>query len=174
MSNRISKDMYYLSIAKQVSERSTCLRRKYGAIIVNHDEIISSGYNGAPRGEENCSDRGWCTRELLNIPKGERYEICVACHAECNAIISAERSRMIGGTIYIAGTNTKDGSDANPAPCAMCRRMIVNAGITECIGLIGGESYEISLTPPKIEYPFDKKNNDDEDLWGTSRFKTYR
>lgn len=142
---RINKDRYYLGIAQQVAERSTCLRRNYGAVIVNNDEIISTGYNGAPRGEMNCIDCGFCERELQNVPKGERYELCVAVHAEQNAIISAARREMAGGTIYIVGIEAKDGSYANPAPCLICRRMIVNAGISRCVGMVNGEPVEISL-----------------------------
>ena len=147
--NRIEKNTYYLNIAREVAGRSTCLRRRYGAVIVNNDEIVSTGYNGAPRGETNCIDTGYCQREALNIPKGERYELCVSCHAEMNAIISAARRDMLGGTIYIVGLE-KDGSFANPAPCVICRRLIVNAGISRCIGMVDGEAKEISLTPPKI------------------------
>lgn len=147
--NRIEKNTYYLNIAREVAGRSTCLRRRYGAVIVNNDEIVSTGYNGAPRGETNCIDTGYCQREVLNIPKGERYELCVSCHAEMNAIISAARRDMLGGTIYIVGLE-KDGSFANPAPCVICRRLIVNAGISRCIGMVDGEAKEIPLAPPKI------------------------
>lgn len=143
---RISKDQYYLNIAEEVARRSTCLRRRYGAVIVNHDEIVSTGYNGAPRGETNCIDRQFCKREQMNVPKGERYELCVSVHAEANAIISAARRDMIGGTIYITGLE-KDNSYANPAPCIMCRRLIVNAGITHCIGMVNGVPQEIDLSP---------------------------
>lgn len=143
---RISKDLYYLNIAEEVARRSTCLRRRYGAVIVNHDEIVSTGYNGAPRGETNCIDRQFCKREQMNVPKGERYELCVSVHAEANAIISAARRDMIGGTIYITGLKT-DESYANPAPCIMCRRLIVNAGITHCIGMVNGVPQEIDLSP---------------------------
>ncbi|MBR0041217.1 MAG: cytidine deaminase, partial [Oscillospiraceae bacterium] len=103
MDSRTDKQNYYLDIADSVLERSTCLRRKYGAIIVRNDEIISTGYNGAPRGRRNCSDIGSCTRELLHIPSGERYELCRSVHAEANAIISASRRDMIGATIYLVG-----------------------------------------------------------------------
>lgn len=146
MVKRISKDMYYLGIAEQVAKRSTCLRRNYGAVIVNNDEIVSTGYNGAPRGETNCIDCGFCEREACGVPKGERYELCVAVHAEQNAIISAARKEMVGGTIYIVGLEAKDGSYANPAPCLICRRMIVNAGIIRCVGLVNGEAVDIPLT----------------------------
>lgn len=142
---RVSKDLYYLGIAEQVAQRSTCLRRRYGAVIVNNDEIVSTGYNGAPRGEVNCIDCGYCEREANNIPKGERYERCRSVHGEMNAIISAARREMVGGTIYIVGIEAKDGSYANPAPCLICRRLIVNAGITRCVGMVNGEAEDISL-----------------------------
>ena len=86
--NRISKENYYLDIAETVLERATCLRRIYGAIIVKNDEIISTGYNGAPRGRANCVDMGYCSREAMKVPRGERYELCRSVHAEANAIIS--------------------------------------------------------------------------------------
>lgn len=145
MDKRISKDQYYLDMAKDVLKRSTCLRRAYGAVIVKNDEVISTGYNGAPRGEINCIDTGICERERLNVPKGERYELCVAVHAEQNAIISAARSEMLGATIYIAGIEVATGKLANPAPCMICRRMLKNAGIARCVGLIDGKPAEIDL-----------------------------
>lgn len=154
---RVSKDQYYLDIAKSVTERSTCMRRNYGAIIVKDDEVISTGYNGAPRGEANCCGCGYCQREAMGIPKGERYELCVAVHAEANAIISAARRDMIGATIYIVGIEAKDGSFANPAPCMMCRRLIKNAGIVRCVGLIDGIPVEIPLDPPASAAPAAKK-----------------
>lgn len=147
--SRISKDQYYMGIAEAVAGRSTCIRRKYGAVIVNHDEIVATGYNGAPRGEQNCVDCGYCQREELHIPKGERYELCVSCHAEMNAVISAARSDMLGGTIYIVGLE-KDGSYADPAPCIICRRLVVNAGIVKCVGMVDGKPEEISLAAPKM------------------------
>ena len=137
--------MYYLDIAKAVLERSTCLRRRYGAVIVNNDEIVSTGYNGAPRGEPNCIDIGYCYRNEHNIPKGQMYEACVAVHAEQNAIISAARRDMLGATIYIVGKEVDTGEYANPAPCLICRRMIKNAGIIKCIGLVDGKPKEIEI-----------------------------
>ena len=106
---RISKENYYLNIAQTVLERATCLRRVYGAIIVKNDEIISTGYNGAPRGRRNCVDMGYCTRERLQVPRGERYELCRSVHAEANAIISASRRDMVGGTLYLVGRNAQTG-----------------------------------------------------------------
>ena len=103
MDKRTSKENYYLDIADAVLQRSTCLRRMYGAIIVRNDEIISTGYNGAPRGRINCTDAGRCARVEMNIPSGERYELCRSVHAEANAIISASRRDMIGSTLYLVG-----------------------------------------------------------------------
>lgn len=124
---RPDKRAYYLGIATKVAARSTCLRRQYGAVIVKDDEIIATGYNGAPRGEPNCCDTGECWREAHNIPHGEQYEKCVAVHAEMNAIISAARRDMIGSTIYLVGM--QDGHYVDAEPCEICRRLIKNAGI---------------------------------------------
>ena len=126
---RPSKDEYYLSIAETVLTRSTCLRRKYGAVIVKDDEIISTGYNGAPRGMKNCCDTGYCYREEKHIPHGEHAEWCEAVHAEANAIISASRRDMIGSTLYLAGFEADGSPVEDIAPCAMCQRLILNAGI---------------------------------------------
>ena len=126
---RPSKDEYYLSIAEAVLARSTCLRRKYGAVIVKDDEIISTGYNGAPRGAKNCCDIGYCYRENEHIPHGERYEACMSVHAEANAIISASRRDMLGSTLYLVGFEADGSPVEDIAPCFMCQRLILNAGI---------------------------------------------
>ena len=127
--SRIDKENYYLDIAQTVLERSTCLCAQYGALIVRNDEIVSTGYNGAPRGRSNCIDLGYCIREKMNIPQGERYELCRSVHAEANAIISASRSECIGGTIYLVGRNARTGEYLeHVAPCPQCRRLIINAG----------------------------------------------
>lgn len=126
-------DEYFLNIAQEVGKRSTCLRRRYGAIIVKDKIIVSTGYNGAPRGEVNCIDAGICERERLHIPKGERYELCVAVHAEQNAIINGDPLKMQGATIYIVGINAADGNFASGEPCLLCRRMIKNAQIDKVI-----------------------------------------
>ena len=131
---RIVKENYYLDIAETVLERSTCLRRQYGAIIVRNDEIVATGYNGAPRGRKNCSDLGYCVREQMRVPRGERYELCRSVHAEANAIISASRRDMVGGTIYLVGRDARTGellSDATS--CLMCRRMVINAGLEKVV-----------------------------------------
>ena len=131
---RIDKNNYYLDLAEAALERSTCLRRKWGAVIVKDDEIISTGYNGAPRGRKNCTDIGKCIREELNIPRGERYELCRSVHAEQNAIISASRRDMMGSTLYEVGVDAKTGEYVkNSMPCAMCKRFIINSGIEKMI-----------------------------------------
>ena len=131
---RISKHEYYMRIAEQVLERGTCLRRNFGAIIVKDDEIISTGYTGAPRNCDNCIDLGKCKRAELNIPRGERYELCRSVHAEANAIISAARSEMLGATLYLAGKDMSTGEIMLDAEsCAMCQRLIINAGISQVV-----------------------------------------
>ena len=134
MDQRMSKDKYYLNIADAVLDRSTCLRRKYGAIIVKNDEILSTGYNGAPRGRVNCSELGYCNREQLNIPSGQRYELCRSVHAEANAIISAARSEALGATLYMACVEPDTGAlIPGSTSCSMCRRLIINAGIARVV-----------------------------------------
>lgn len=131
---RVSKNNYYLDIAQTVSERSTCLRRCFGAIIVKNDVIVSTGYNGAPRGRKNCNNLGSCYREELKIPRGERYELCRSVHAEANAIIAAPREQMLGATLYIVCTEPGTGKIVGgTSSCMMCKRMIINAGITTVI-----------------------------------------
>ena len=131
---RIDQRSYYLDIAETVLERSTCLRRQYGAIIVSNDEIVSTGYNGAPRGRTNCIDLNVCMREKLCIPRGERYEMCRSVHAEANAIISAARSEMLGATLYMAGHDARTGELlSDTTSCSMCKRLIINAGITKVV-----------------------------------------
>ena len=132
--NRKSKDELYLDVAHSVLGRATCLRRLYGSVIVNNDEIISTGYNGAPRGRKNCTDLCVCKREEMKIPQGERYELCRSLHSEENAIIYASRERMIGSTLYLVGIDAKTHNKLSVSePCAMCKRMIINAGIKEVV-----------------------------------------
>ena len=141
---RVSKKNYYLDIAETVLERATCLRRVYGAIIVKNDEIISTGYNGAPRGRKNCVDMGFCTREALCVPRGERYELCRSVHAEANAIISAARRDTVGSTLYLVGHDAQTGELLGDATsCPMCRRMIINAGISEVIVRRTKEEFDV-------------------------------
>ncbi len=139
---RVSKHIYYLDIAQTVAERSTCLRKKYGAIIVKNDTIISTGYNGAPRGRKNCTDLGVCMRDKLNIPRGERYEMCRSVHSEANAIIAAPRDQMLGSTLYMAGIDSKTGElVCDACSCMMCKRMIINAGIDKVVIRTGKDTF---------------------------------
>lgn len=141
---RRDKANYYLDLAEVVSQRGTCLRKRYGAVIVKNDEVISTGYVGAPRGRQNCSDIGVCIREKLNIPRGERYELCRSVHAEANAIISASRDKMIGSSLYLAGTEVATGEYVkNSNSCSMCKRMIINAGIEKVYIRDTKDSYRI-------------------------------
>ena len=131
---RIDKENYYLDIAESVLERSTSIRRCFGSVIVKNDEIISTGYNGAPRGRKNCVDLGYCTREKLNIPRGERYELCRSVHGEENAIISASRRDLIDSILYLVGKDYNTGEYVKDArPCAMCKKTIINAGIKKIV-----------------------------------------
>ena len=141
---RIDKENYYLDIAETVLERSTCLRRCYGAIIVKNDEIVSTGYNGAPRGRKNCMDMGYCAREAMNVPSGERYELCRSVHAEMNAIISAARRDTLGATLYLAGREAKTGELMEHATsCSMCRRVVINAGIDRVVIRNSKQAYSV-------------------------------
>ncbi len=131
---RRDKTNYYLDIAETVMKRGTCIRRNYGAVIVKNDQIISTGYAGAPRGRRNCCDLGECMREKLAIPRGERYEMCRSVHAEQNAIISASREEMLGSTLYLVGTMAQTGEYIQGAePCTLCKRFIINAGIESVV-----------------------------------------
>ena len=130
---RRDKRNYYLDLAEVVSTRGTCLRRRYGAVIVKNDEVISTGYAGAPRGRQNCSDLGYCIRSQLGVPRGERYELCRSVHAEANAIISASRDKMLNATLYLTGVEADGSYVANSCCCSMCKRMVINAGIIEVV-----------------------------------------
>ena len=144
--NRISKENYYLNIAQECLKRGTCLRRNHGAIIVKNDEIISTGYTGSPRGRPNCSEIGKCLREELNIPSGERYELCRSVHAEMNACIHASRQLMYGGILYLVGWDMKTNSLAYGTMCCdMCKRVIINAGLSKVIIRRTTEYYDTYL-----------------------------
>lgn len=131
---RRDKINYYLDLAEVVAQRSTCLRRRYGAVIVQNDEVISTGYVGAPRGRKNCTDINFCIRSKMNVPRGERYELCRSVHAEANAIISSSRNKMLGSTLYLVGIECDTGEYVeNANSCSMCKRMIINAGIAHVI-----------------------------------------
>lgn len=141
---RVSKINYYLDIARTVAKRGTCLRRKFGAIIVKNDSIIATGYAGAPRGRKNCCDLGYCLRDKMNIPRGERYELCRSVHAEANAIISASRETMIGADLYLTCIDPSTGQSVpGTCSCQMCKRLCINAGISRVIVREDGENYTI-------------------------------
>ncbi len=149
---RVSKENYYLDIAQTVIERATCLRRCYGAIIVKNDEIISTGYNGAPRGRKNCVDMGYCTREAMKVPRGQRYELCRSVHAEANAIISAARRDMVGGTLYLVGKDAATGALLGDATsCSMCRRLIINAGLEKVVIRTSPTEYQVVRVQDWVE-----------------------
>lgn len=139
---RLSKENYYLNIAKAVSTRSTCLRRKYGSIIVKNDIIISTGYNGAPRGTKNCIDLQFCKREQMNIPRGQCYELCRSVHSEQNAIINADRDKMIDSTLYLYGVEENGDLIENLDSCRMCKKMIINAGIKKVVFARPNDNFE--------------------------------
>ena len=163
MMERRDKINYYLDLAEVVSQRSTCLRRHYGAVIVQNDEVISTGYVGAPRGRKNCSDMQYCIRTKLNVPRGERYELCRSVHAEANAIISTSRDKMLGSTLYLVGVECSDGSYVeNACCCSMCKRLVINAGISHVIIRDTKDEYRI--------IPVQKWIDEDESLEGTKGY----
>ncbi|SFB23941.1 deaminase [Clostridium frigidicarnis] len=150
--NRRDKHNYYLDIAETVLERGTCLRRNYGSIIVKHDEIISTGYTGAPRGRKNCIDINECIRDKMKVPRGTHYELCRSVHSEANAIISASRKDMIGATLYLVGRDAKTKAlveDANS--CAMCKRLIINSGIEEVVIRVSKDDFKVIKVSNWIE-----------------------
>jgi dCMP deaminase len=132
---RASKDQYYLGIAEEVAKRSTCFRRSIGAIIIKDDQIISTGYVGAPRKTKDSLEHGFCLRDKLNIPHGQRYELCRSVHAEQNAIINAARAgvSLLGGKMYIYGSIPANSQPINAFPCFICKKMIINAGLERVI-----------------------------------------
>jgi dCMP deaminase len=142
--SRRDKTNYYLDLAETVSQRGTCLRRLYGAVIVKNDEVISTGYVGAPRGRANCSDLGYCLRTKMGVPRGERYELCRSVHAEANAIISASRNDMLGSTLYLVGKEVSTGEYIkNAICCSMCKRLVINAGISTVIVRDDKDAYRV-------------------------------
>jgi len=132
---RPTKDQYYLNIARQVAERATCFRMKFGALIVKDDQIIATGYVGAPRKTKDCFERGNCLREEKNIPHGQRYELCRSVHAEQNAIINAARAGvpLLGGDMFIYAEDKKENKAADAIPCFICKKMLINAGLKRVV-----------------------------------------
>ena len=160
---RRDKINYYLDLAEVVAQRSTCLRRRYDAVIVQNDEVISTGYVGAPRGRKNCTDMNFCIRSKMNVPRGERYELCRSVHAEANAIISSSRNKMLGSTLYLVGIECDTGEYVeNANSCSMCKRMIINAGIAHVIIRDTKDDYRIIHVQKWIE--------EDESLNGTTGY----
>ena len=143
---RRDKINYYLDIAETVATRATCLRKRYGAVIVNNDQIISTGYNGAPRGRENCSDLGVCTKKrIFPEVRHSGYDACRAVHAEQNAIISASRTEMLNGTLYLVGYKIDENNDKiyeeGASSCLLCRKLIINSGIKEVFVRVNKDEY---------------------------------
>ena len=150
---RRDKVNYYLDLAEMVSQRSTCLRKHYGSVIVNNDEVISTGYVGSPRGRKNCTDIGECVRKKMGVPRGERYELCRSVHAEANAIISASRDKMIGSAMYMAGVDAQTGEYIpNSNNCSMCKRVMINAGIERVYIRDSRDEYRMIMVQEWIDH----------------------
>lgn len=147
---RVSKIDTYLNCAEVFAYRSTCLKRKYGAVIVKDDVVISTGYNGAPRGFDNCCDLGTCPRMDRNMHQGEGYGICRAIHAEANALLNCSRQQTMGADLYLVGINPADNSIHQAKPCPMCARSIIQAGIDK-VYLRVGEGAENYIVVPARE-----------------------
>lgn len=147
---RVDKINYYLNIAETVAERGTCLRNNYGSIIVKNDEIISTGYSGAPRGRKNCLDLGYCIKS--DMPSGKGYDKCRSVHSEQNAMISAARKDMIGATLYMVGINKRTNEYVTDNwPCTFCKRMLINSGIKEVVMRDSKTEYRIEQVQDWIE-----------------------
>ncbi|RDU22591.1 deoxycytidylate deaminase [Anaerosacchariphilus polymeriproducens] len=146
---RISKVNTYLNVAETFAYRSTCIKRKYGAVIVKDDTVISTGYNGSPRGLDNCCDIGRCPRIELDMHQGEGYGMCRAIHAEQNALLNCSREQMVGADLYLAGVNPSDNTVHNAKPCPLCARLIIQAGIENVIMRIGEKEDEYLVIPAK-------------------------
>lgn len=151
--NRISKINMYLNCAENFAYRSTCLKRKYGAVIVKDDVVISTGYNGSPRGYENCCDRGNCVRIKNNMHQGDGYGLCRAVHAEENALLNCSRNQTLGATLFLTGINPSDNSIHEAKPCPICARSIIQSGIKEVVLRTGeGEDDFITVLPSNLEW----------------------
>lgn len=149
---RIDKINYYLNIATECLKRGTCLRRNFGAVIVKNDQILSTGYTGAPRMQQNCIDIGFCIREKLNIPRGSNYELCRSVHAEMNAIIDVSRMDMLDATLFLSGVEAFTNDYVKDSkPCKLCRRLIINAGIGKVIVRETQNTYKEYYTTEWIE-----------------------
>lgn len=147
--NRISKTDTYLNCAENFAYRSTCLKRKYGAIIVKNDAVISTGYNGSPRGFENCCDIGDCPRIKRGMHQGEGYAMCRAVHAEANALLNCSREQTMGADLYLTSINPEDNSVHEAKPCPLCARLIIQAGINHVILRVGDGAENYRIIPAK-------------------------
>ena len=146
---RVSKIDTYLKCAEVFAYRSTCIKRKYGAVIVKDDAVISTGYNGAPRGEDNCCDIGKCPRIERDLHQGQGYEMCRAVHAEANALLNCSREQTIDADLFLAGVNPNDNSVHRAKPCPLCARMIIQAGIKNVYLRVGPMPDEYVKVPAK-------------------------
>jgi dCMP deaminase len=164
---RLSKENYYLDIAKQVAQRSTCFRIKFGAIIVKDDQIIATGYNGAPRKTKDCFERGNCLRDKMDIPHGQRYEICRSVHAEQNAIINAARAgvSLLSGDMFIYGED-KYKNPVSAFPCFICKKMLINSGFNRIICSMENDEYKIFNVDDWVKDWQEKDILDDKDQYG--------
>lgn len=146
---RISKTDTYLNCAENFAYRSTCLKRKYGAVLVKNDTVISTGYNGSPREFENCCDIGECPRIKRNMHQGEGYAMCRAIHAEANALLNCSREQTLGADLYLTSVNPQDCSIHEAKPCPLCARLIIQAGINNVILRIGEGAENYRVIPAK-------------------------
>lgn len=150
--NRISKADMYLNAAEVFAYQSTCLKRKYGAVIVRDDAVISTGYNGAPRGKKNCCDIGSCARIEQGLHQGQGYDMCRAVHAEANALLNCSREQTLGADLYLAGVDPQDNSVHRAKPCPICARHIIQAGIRNVYLRIGSGRDEYEVVPAEDLY----------------------
>jgi len=169
---RVSKEKYYLDLAKTLGQRSTCFRNKLGAIIVRDEQIVATGYIGAPRKTKDCIERNNCLRRELNIPHGQRYEICRSVHAEQNAIINAARAgvSILGGDMYLSGA-TAEGKKLDTFPCFICKKMIINAGLKRFICITKDDKIKIFLIEDWVKQWQENDLVDDVDQYGLDQNK---
>ena len=167
---RPSKEQYYLNIAREIAQRSTCFRTKLGAIIVKDDVIVATGYNGAPRKTKDCEERGYCLRDKLKIPHGQRYELCRSVHAEMNCIINSSRAgvSLLGGDLYL-WTQNREAEPIESLPCFVCKKLIINAWLNRLIGSTKKGSFKIYFVEDWVREWQDKDIIDDKNQYGTEQ-----
>ena len=172
MEKRPSKDRYYLNIAKEIAQRSTCFRVRFGAIIVKDDVIVSTGYVGAPRKTKDCFERGVCLRDEMQIPHGQRYELCRSVHSEQNALINAARSgaSVFGGDMFIYA-ETPQGKKIDSFPCFICKKMLINAGLKRVVSSTRDGEYKVFSVREWIKDWQEKDILDDKQQYGTDQNK---